>query len=72
MPFTDEQIRQAVINLFKKYDKDNTGYIDKGEVPQMLNDLGNQLASKKQMPPEQIKLILSEVDRNQDGKLTKD
>lgn len=28
MPFTDDQIRQAVINLFKKYDKDNTGYIE--------------------------------------------
>jgi Ca2+-binding EF-hand superfamily protein len=32
MPFTDDQIRQAVINLFKKYDKDNTGYIENKEV----------------------------------------
>ncbi len=41
MPFTDDQIRAAVVNLFKKYDKDNNGYVDKAEIPQMLNDLGN-------------------------------
>lgn len=28
MPFTDDQIRGAVINLFKKYDKDNNGFIN--------------------------------------------
>jgi Ca2+-binding EF-hand superfamily protein len=32
MPFTDDQIRQAVLNLFKKYDKDNTGFIENKEV----------------------------------------
>lgn len=28
MPFTDDQIRQAVLKLFKKYDKNQSGYID--------------------------------------------
>lgn len=28
MAITDDQIRGAVINLFKKYDRDNSGYID--------------------------------------------
>lgn len=28
MPITDDQIRQAVLKLFKKYDKNNSGYID--------------------------------------------
>lgn len=28
MPFTDDQIRQAVMKLFKKYDKNQSGYID--------------------------------------------
>lgn len=40
MPFTDEQIRQAVINLFKKYDKDNSGYIEAPEIGPLCNDLG--------------------------------
>ena len=28
MPYTDDQIREAVIRLFKKNDKKNSGYID--------------------------------------------
>ena len=28
MPYTDDQIREAVIRLFKKYDRNNSGYID--------------------------------------------
>ncbi len=29
MGITDDQIRGAVINLFKRYDRDNSGYVDK-------------------------------------------
>lgn len=28
MGYSDDQIRGAVINLFKKYDKNNSGYVD--------------------------------------------
>lgn len=72
MPFTDDQIRQAVANLFKKYDKDNSGYIEAGEINPLCNDLGKELASKKQYSNEQINQILSTIDRNQDGRLTMD
>jgi Ca2+-binding EF-hand superfamily protein len=40
MPFTDDQIRQAVLKLFAKYDKNNSGYIDGAEIQAMVNDLG--------------------------------
>lgn len=40
MAFTDDQIRQAVMNLFKKYDKNNNGYIDGSEIQALANDLG--------------------------------
>jgi len=30
MPFTDEQIKAAVVALFGKYDKDKSGYIERG------------------------------------------
>ena len=44
MPFTDDQIRSAVINLFKRYDKDNSGYIESGnEMTPFLNDLAKEL-----------------------------
>ena len=47
MPFTDDQIRGAVINLFAKYDKDNSGYVEGKEVDYLCNDLGRELGSKK-------------------------
>jgi Ca2+-binding EF-hand superfamily protein len=49
MPFTDDQIRDAVIKLFKKYDKDQSGYIEGTEIEAVLRDLTNELISKKQM-----------------------
>ena len=29
MTISDDDIRNAVINLYKRYDKDNSGYIDR-------------------------------------------
>lgn len=72
MPFTDDQIRQAVINLFKKYDKNGTNYIEGEEIPAMCNDLAKELTSKKQFTTEQINLTLSTIDKNQDGRLSLD
>ena len=72
MPFTDDQIRNAVINLFKKYDKDGSNYIDRGEIPAMFKDLAAELSSKKQMTPQQIDQALNSVDKNQDGRLSLD
>lgn len=72
MPFTDDQIRTAVVNLFKKYDKDNSDYIDSAQIPAMLNDLANELKTKKSFTNEQIQEVLGTVDKNQDGRLTKD
>lgn len=47
MAFTDDQIRGAVINLFKKYDKDNSGFVEGSEAPQMCSDLARELGSSK-------------------------
>lgn len=72
MPYTDDQIRAAVISLFKKYDKDNSGYVEHAEVNNMCNDLAKELGSKQQYSPNQINSVLSTLDRNQDGRVTKD
>lgn len=72
MPYTDDQIRAAVISLFKKYDKDNSGHVESSEVNNMCNDLAKELGSKQQYSPNQINSILSTLDRNQDGRVTKD
>jgi Ca2+-binding EF-hand superfamily protein len=72
MPYTDDQIRAAVISLFKKYDKDNSGYVESAEINSMCNDLAKELGSKQHYSPNQINSILSTLDRNQDGRVTKD
>ena len=48
MAITDDQIRGAVINLFKKYDRDNSGYIETKEIDKLCNDLQRELNSKRQ------------------------
>jgi len=41
MPFTDDQIREAVVKLFKKYDGNQTGYLEGNELDRVYNDLAN-------------------------------
>ena len=72
MPYTDDQIRGAVINLFKKYDRDNSGYVEGGEAPKMCNDLARELGSSQNYSKEQIDAILQNIDRNMDGRITMD
>ena len=72
MPYTDDQIRTAVLNLFKKYDRDSTGYIEGREINNMCNDLARELGSKKQYSNEEINSVMSTLDKNQDGKVTLD
>lgn len=45
---TDQQIRDAVMKLFGKYDTNNSGYVDNQELYKLCNDLAKELASKKQ------------------------
>lgn len=72
MGITDDQIRGAVINLFKRYDKDNSGYVEKSEITNLCNDLQRELNSKKQFTKDQVEDILNSLDKNQDGRVTKD
>ena len=72
MPFTDDQIRGAVINLFAKYDKDNSGFVDGKEINAMCNDLGKELGRSQAYENGQIESILKTIDRNMDGRITKD
>ena len=43
MPFTDDQIRQAVLKLFKKYDRNSTGYLEGSELDRVYQDLAVEL-----------------------------
>ncbi len=47
MPFTDQQIREAVMKLFKKYDATGNKYIDGAELEAVYTDLAKELKLKK-------------------------
>ena len=72
MPFADDQIRNAVLNLFKKYDRDQTGFVENRELNAMCNDLARELGSKRNFSNEEINSVLNTLDKNQDGKVTLD
>lgn len=46
---TDQQIREAVMKLFGKYDTNNTGYVEGQELYNLCNDLAQELAYKRKL-----------------------
>lgn len=72
MPYSDEQIREAVLKLFKKYDKNGTGYLEGAEMDAVYNDLANELKNKKQFTDEEVKATMCTLDLNQDGRISLD
>ena len=72
MPYTDDQIREAVLKLFKKYDKNGSGYIEGAQVQAVYTDLANELKNKTQFTDEEIKNNLRTLDLNQDGRVSLD
>ena len=63
------------VSLFKKYDKDGSGFIESGELDSFLKDLCEELGTENQLKCD-IKdlktLVLTKYDANADGKLSMD
>lgn len=72
MPFTDDQIREAVLKLFKKYDKNGSGYLEGSEVDAVYTDLANELKNKKHFTDEEVKATMRTLDLNQDSRINLD
>lgn len=60
--YEDEEIRYA----FRKFDKNNNGYITVSELKKVLSKLGHKFSTKE------IKNFVASVDTNKDGKLSYD
>jgi calcium-binding protein CML len=58
--YEDEEIRYA----FRKYDKNNNGYVTVSELKKVLSKLGHKFSTKE------IKNFVASVDTNKDGKLS--
>lgn len=69
---TDDSIRKQVLLLQKKYDANNSGYIDKEEKERFIHDLELELRVKRNYDKNQIYQFVALVDRNQIGRITLD
>ena len=67
--FIYRQLEQAR-RIFKKYDKDNSGYIDEGELISMLEDTYRSMGAERKITREDVSSYLGMVDMNQDGKIS--
>ncbi|PAA79645.1 hypothetical protein BOX15_Mlig010277g1 [Macrostomum lignano] len=52
--------------IFQKFDKDGSGFIDEHELPQLMVEIG----SKTTYSPEQFRRWIAEHDANKDGKIS--
>lgn len=68
----DMKIEKAINDIFKTYDRDSSGFLDKQEsknlVREMLSNLGLHTASVR---PEEFDQIFERFDKNQDGVIQK-
>lgn len=47
MPYSEEQLRQAVDKVFVEYDKDNSGFLDVIEATRVVNDALKQMKDER-------------------------
>lgn len=67
---TDRKISAIIDEVWGRYDTDHSGYLEMNEVEKMLRDIFTQ--SDKNISNEQMKIILSILDENGDGRIGKD
>jgi Ca2+-binding EF-hand superfamily protein len=60
-----DEIEQIILELFQKYDKDDSKYLDKDEFKALMKDL----QAKLDFPEKEIQRFLCEADMNDDGKI---
>ena len=64
-------IQASVETLFKFYDDDDSGFLDRSEVKNLLNDICSDLALSK-LEDHQLKKFLHILDENNDNEITLD
>lgn len=67
--FVHRQLEQAR-RIFRKYDTDNSGYIDEMELIPMLEDTYKTLGSERKITKDDVKGYLGMIDVNHDGRIS--
>lgn len=71
MPYTDQDLRNAVDAIFTSYDKDNSGTLDSNEVTNLINDALKHMKANRSTTTKEVEDLIKTVDKNSDGKVAK-
>lgn len=63
-------MRDIIRDSFKKFDTDNSGFIEDSEVLALLRDLYNTLGMKRQITEDDAQYYIKKLDANGDGKIS--
>lgn len=72
MGYTDQQLRQAVDQVFSQFDKDNSGSLDANEVYNLICAAMKHVDPNRAAPSQQeVQGFVQAVDKSGDGKIQK-
>lgn len=71
MPYTDQQLREAVDAVFAQFDKDNSNSLDANEVYNLISAALKHMNSGAQVSQQQVQGFVQAVDKSGDGKIQK-
>jgi len=71
MPYTDQQLRDAVDAVFAQFDKDGSGTLEVAEVSSLINAALSQMNAGRQATQQEVQSLIQAVDKNSDGKIAK-
>ena len=71
MPYTDDQLRQAVDAVFNQFDADKSGFLDSNEVMALINTALQHMKANRQASQKEVNDLVTAVDKNGDGKIAK-
>ena len=59
-------------NVFDKVDKDKNGYVEKGEIANLIQELIKKLKKDTKVPEDKVQTALKLIDTDGDGRISKE
>lgn len=69
---TEGQLHSAIDDIFQRYDTDGNGVLDFSEVKIIIMDAFKSMNAQRNISDADVKKFLGIVDKNSDGRITKD
>lgn len=71
MSIPDDVLKNYINQIFQKYDRDNSGTLDAGELAMFFNDVFQMMGNPTRVNQQQAMQALTAIDKNNDGKASK-